>query len=157
MAAAEQHCPSYYAATRNDITEYAPLLGDERADVCVIGGGFTGIATALTLAERGYQVTVLEQNRVGWGASGRNGGQIIGGMSGEAKLKKVWGSAHSDLLFELGYRGHDIIAQRVEKYAIDCDLKHGYMDVALKEASCASSKSGMTNSVPAVWKIRCAW
>jgi len=134
MAPAEQHCPSYYAATRNDKTEYAPLLGDERADVCVIGGGFTGIATALTLAERGYQVTVLEQNRVGWGASGRNGGQMIGGMSGEAKLKKVWGNAHSDLLFELGYRGHDIIAERVEKYAIDCDLKHGYMDVALKKS-----------------------
>ncbi|MDH3991264.1 MAG: FAD-binding oxidoreductase [Gammaproteobacteria bacterium] len=132
MTSAEQHCPSYYAATCNDDAVYPPLRGDHRADVCVIGAGFTGIATALTLAERGYKVIVLEQNRVSWGASGRNGGQMIGGMCGEATLRKTWGDTHADLLFDLGYRGHDIIAERVKKYAIDCDLKYGYMDVALK-------------------------
>jgi len=132
MTDSEQHCPSYYAATRNDDTRYAPLRGDHRADVCVIGAGFTGIATALTLAERGYKVTVLEQNQVGWGASGRNGGQLIGGMSGEARLEKFWGEGYADTLFEMGYRGHDIVAERVEKYGIDCDLKYGYIDVALK-------------------------
>jgi glycine/D-amino acid oxidase-like deaminating enzyme len=132
MLPAQQHCPSYYAATRNDDASYAPLRGNQRADVCVIGAGFTGIATALTLAERGYKVVVVEQNRVGWGASGRNGGQMIGGMTGEASLKKTWGDTHADLLFELGYRGHDIIAERVQKYTIECDLKYGYIDVALK-------------------------
>lgn len=132
MASPEQHCPSYYAATRNDHTEYPPLQGERRTDVCVIGAGFTGIATALTLAERGYQVTVLEQNRVSWGASGRNGGQLIGGMSGESGLARYWGDTHADTLFELGYRGHEIIARRVGEYNIDCDLKYGYMDVALK-------------------------
>jgi len=62
--------------------EYPSLRTDVSCDVCVVGAGFTGIATALTLAERGYSVTVLEQNRVGWGASGRNGGQMIGGLPG---------------------------------------------------------------------------
>jgi len=105
--------------------EYPSLRTDVSCDVCVVGAGFTGIATALTLAERGYSVTVLEQNRVGWGASGRNGGQMIGGLPGEARLEKYWGAAYADTLFELGYRGHDIIARRVQQYAIDCDLKYG--------------------------------
>jgi glycine/D-amino acid oxidase-like deaminating enzyme len=99
----------------------------------VIGAGFTGIATALTLAERGYKVTVLEKNRVGWGASGRNGGQMIGGMSGERGLLKYWGEDAVDTIHELGYRGHEIIEQRVQHYDIACDLKHGYIDVALKQ------------------------
>tara|TARA_B110000483_G_scaffold14896_2_gene16776 strand:+ start:5343 stop:5654 length:312 start_codon:yes stop_codon:yes gene_type:complete len=98
----------------------------------VIGAGFTGIATALTLAERGYSVTVLEQNKVGWGASGRSGGQMIGGLPGDASLKKRWGDTRADTVFELGYRGHAIIAQRVQRDGIDCDLKYGYIDVALR-------------------------
>jgi gamma-glutamylputrescine oxidase len=126
------HCSSYYAATCNEPTTYPALHTDVRCDVCVVGAGFTGIATALTLAERGYSVTVLEQNRVGWGASGRSGGQMIGGIPGAACLEKRWGAAHADTLFELGYRGHDIIAQRVQQYAIHCDLKYGYIDVALR-------------------------
>jgi gamma-glutamylputrescine oxidase len=132
MNSPQAHCSSYYAATCNEPTAYPALRTDVRCDVCVVGAGFTGIATALTLAERGYSVTVLEQNRVGWGASGRSGGQMIGGLPGEARLAKYWGDTHADTLFELGYRGHDIIARRVQQYAIDCDLKYGYMDVALK-------------------------
>lgn len=132
MNSPQAHCPSYYAASCNEPTEYPSLRIDVSCDVCVVGAGFTGIATALTLAERGYSVTVLEQNKVGWGASGRNGGQMIGGVPGEARLEKHWGAARADTLFELGYRGHDIIARRVQQYAINCDLKYGYMDVALK-------------------------
>lgn len=132
MHSPQAHPESYYAATRNDFTHYPALLGERRCDVCVVGGGFTGIATALTLAERGYSVTVLEQNRVGWGASGRNGGQMLGGLPGEGRLEKHWGGAQADALFELGYRGHDIIAHRVQQYAIDCDLKYGCIDVAVK-------------------------
>ena len=132
MHSPDAHTASYYAATRNDSTGYPALRADVRSDVCVVGAGFTGIATALTLAERGYSVTLLEQHRVGWGASGRNGGQMIGGLPGEQRLQKHWGSTHADALFELGYRGHAIIAQRVRQYAIDCDLKYGYIDVALR-------------------------
>ncbi len=123
------HTGSYYAATVNEATDYAPLRGDRQADVCVIGAGFTGIATALTLAERGYNVHVVEANKVGWGASGRNGGQLIGGIAGEKHLRKM---CDEKLLWQMRWRGHEIIAERVAKYGIACDLKYGYLDVAIK-------------------------
>lgn len=128
----EPHVGSYYAATVNDTTRYAPLEGDARADVCVVGGGFSGIATALTMAERGRKVVLLEANRIGWGASGRNGGQMIAGMSGEGEFVRQLGDAGRDLLRRLRYRGHEIIEERIEKYAIDCELKHGWMEVAAR-------------------------
>ena len=103
-----------------------------RADVCIIGGGFSGISTALSLAERGYKVVVLEQNLIGWGASGRNGGQLIGGINGESRLLKQHGEELAQRLFEFDYRGHEIIEQRIEKYNIQCDFKKGYIDVAVK-------------------------
>ena len=77
----QPHCNSYYAATANVTTDYPQLGGASSCDVCIIGAGFTGISAALHLAERGYKVSVLESNRVSWGASGRNGGQLIGGIS----------------------------------------------------------------------------
>ena len=129
----QPHGPSYYAASRNRDDDYPPLQGEERADVCVIGAGFTGISTALALAERGYKVTVLEQNKVGWGASGRNGGQIIAGFSGQKHLNKNRGPGRDDTFFELGYRGNDLIAERVAKYGIECDLKPGYIEVGMKK------------------------
>lgn len=126
------NCASYYAATANQSLAFPPLEGEKNVDVCIVGGGFTGVATALTLAERGYQVAVVEQNRIAWGASGRNGGQLIGGITGESKLLKHYGEDFAEDLFRLGYRGHAIIEERIEKYKIDCDLKHGFMDVAFK-------------------------
>ena len=67
---------SWYAATAKPLIPCPALMGSERADVCVIGAGFTGISTALHLAELGYSVTILEAQRIGFGASGRNGGQL---------------------------------------------------------------------------------
>ncbi len=109
------------------------MLGEQSADVCVIGAGFTGISTALYLAERGYNVHVVEANRVGWGASGRNGGQMIGGIAGEEYVAKHLGKDVEDVFSELRWAGHDIIRERVQTYGIDCDLKFGYLDVAIKE------------------------
>ena len=129
----QAHTGSYYAASVNDITDYAPLRGAHTADVCVIGAGFTGISTALHLAERGYNVHVVEANRVGWGASGRNGGQIIGGISGEEKVARHLGNNGEQIMWEMAWAGHDIIRERVEKYTIECDLKWGYLDVAIKQ------------------------
>ncbi len=128
-----EHTGSYYAATRNFATDYPRLEGTQRADVCVVGAGFTGIATALTLAERGYSVAVVEANRVGWGASGRNGGQLINGISGLAKIEKRLGPEYADLLWDIRWRGNEIVIDRVARYAIDCDLKHGFVEVALKK------------------------
>jgi gamma-glutamylputrescine oxidase len=127
----QEHTNSYYAATANDLTTYPALEGQVSTDVCVIGAGFTGISTALTLAERGYRVAVLEANRVGWGASGRNGGQMINGVSGLAKIRKK----HPDLdrvFWDIRWRGNQIIRDRVEKYDIQCDLKNGFVEVAAK-------------------------
>jgi gamma-glutamylputrescine oxidase len=126
------HTGSYYAGTVNHVTDYPPLQGDKTADVCVIGAGFSGISTALHLTERGYDVTVIEANRVGWGASGRNGGEIIGGIAGEAKMAASLGEQGEQILWDMRWEGHDIIRDRVKKYDIDCDLKWGYMDVAIK-------------------------
>ena len=133
MNSSARHTGSYYAATANEITDYPPLCGDEVADVCVIGAGFTGIATALSLAERGYRVHVVEAKRVGWGASGRNGGQLIGGISGETAIAKHHGRDVEELFGELRWLGHDIVRERVAKYDIRCDLKSGYVDVAIKK------------------------
>jgi len=97
-----------------------------------VGAGFTGISTALHLAERGYNVHVVESNKVGWGASGRNGGQMIGGISGDHKMAATLGSEGERRLWDMGWAGHEIIRERVKTYNIDCDLKSGYVDVAIK-------------------------
>ena len=129
----QAHTGSYYAATVNDVTDFAPLLGERKADVCVIGAGFTGISTALHLAERGYDVHVVETNKVGWGASGRNGGQMISGVSGRKNISNNLGEDTDKIFKELRWAGHEIIRERVRTYGIQCDLKYGYLDVAIKK------------------------
>ncbi|MCH9693524.1 MAG: FAD-binding oxidoreductase [Gammaproteobacteria bacterium] len=129
----QEHTSSYYAASVNEVTSYPRLEGARSADVCVVGAGFTGVATALSLAERGFSVALVEANRVGWGASGRNGGQIINGVSGLEKIRKKHGNGIADMIWHLRWRGNDIIRERVEKYGIECDLKNGFLEVALKE------------------------
>lgn len=132
----QSHCTSYYAATLNDPTVYPQLEGDVRVDIAIVGGGFTGVATAVELSEKGYKVALVEANRIGWGATGRNGGQITGSLSGDkAMLRhfgKVLGEGAKDFVWNLRWRGHDIIKKRVEAYQIDCDLKHGHLQTAFK-------------------------
>lgn len=129
---AQDHIKSYYASTANDATRYPRLEGSVKADVCVIGGGFSGIATALTLAERGRSVVLLEANRVGWGASGRNGGQIIAGISGEHAIKSQLGRDGAQLVRDIRYLGHEIVERRIARYGIACDLKYGWAEVAAR-------------------------
>ena len=133
----QEHTGSYYAASANEHTDYPVLQGAQSADVCVVGAGFTGVSTALTLAERGYSVVLLEANRVGWGASGRNGGQIINGMSGLAKIEKKYGPSVKSMVENLRWRGNDLIRERVARYDIQCDLKDGYLEVATKPSQVA--------------------
>lgn len=123
---------TYYSATANDPTRYPKLVGPVRADVCVIGGGLSGVATALMLAERGRSVVLLEAGRLGNAASGRNGGQMIAGISGEGTVKRQLGAAGARLLEEIRYRGIELIEERVSKYAIACDLKHGWVEAAVR-------------------------
>jgi glycine/D-amino acid oxidase-like deaminating enzyme len=131
-----QRAPSYYTATLNDSTVYPTLMGTQEVDVAIIGGGFTGVATAVELAERGLKVAIIETHRIGWGASGRNGGQVTGSLSGDeamrTQMRQRLGSEVDDFIWHLRWRGHQIIEQRVARYAIDCDLKHGHLHAAMK-------------------------
>jgi gamma-glutamylputrescine oxidase len=133
-----ERCPSYYSATLNEETAYPTLQGQVSVDVVIIGGGFTGVASAVELAERGLKVAIVEANKIGWGATGRNGGQVTGSLSGDEAMRKQMrnslGEEVDDFIWHLRWRGHQIIEQRVAKYAIDCDLKHGHLHAAMKPA-----------------------
>jgi glycine/D-amino acid oxidase-like deaminating enzyme len=136
------HAPSYYAATANKTLECSALHGEVNADVCVIGGGFSGINSAIELAERGYSVVLLEAHRIGWGASGRNGGQLIRGVGHDLEqfCKKI-GSDGVRAMKRMGFEAVDLVRQRVERHAIDCDLTWGYCDLANKPAHLDSFRS----------------
>jgi gamma-glutamylputrescine oxidase len=128
-----EHTASYYAASAMQGEAYPQLTGNIEADVVVVGGGFSGVNTALELAERGHQVVLLEANRLCWGASGRNGGQIIGGLGhNPSQFKKTIGSDGVKAIEDMGVECVEIIRERVARYDIDCDLRWGYCDVALK-------------------------
>ena len=135
------HTSSYYAATANGKVEFPQLTADMTTDVAIIGGGFTGVATALELAERGINVVLCEANQIGWGATGRNGGQVTGSLSGdkamEREFRRTIGDKAADFVWELRWRGHDIIRKRILKYNIDCDLRFGHMQTALTKGQLA--------------------
>lgn len=133
LAESGEHTASYYASTLQNPPQYPSLQEKTDADVCVIGGGFSGVSTALNLAEKGYRVVLLEAARIGWGASGRNGGQVIGGFSMDAEA--LAGRVSADEIRQvqaMGEEAVDIIRDRVARHEIDCDLTWGYCDVALK-------------------------
>jgi glycine/D-amino acid oxidase-like deaminating enzyme len=135
---AAERCPSYYSASLNQETDYPTLKGVVSVDVVIIGGGFTGVASAVELAERGLKVAIVEAHKIGWGATGRNGGQVTGSLSGDAamakQMRKTLGEEVDDFIWQLRWRGHAIIENRVDKYAIACDLKHGHLHAAMKPA-----------------------
>jgi gamma-glutamylputrescine oxidase len=125
---------SYYAATANPLPEQ-PSLGAQsiRADVCVIGAGFTGLSTALHLAERGSNVVILEAQRIGWGASGRNGGQLYGGQRKDVGwLEARIGKLEARRLWDLGEAAKHLVKRLISELSIDCDLTPGIASVAHK-------------------------
>ena len=115
---------SYYVATAHDAPQLPTLDGQIEADLVVVGGGCTGLSAALHAAEEGLRVVLLEGGRVGWGASGRNGGQIIPGLrKGALELIKTYGLEHARALFDLALEARALVVERIAKHAIDCDLK----------------------------------
>jgi gamma-glutamylputrescine oxidase len=125
--------PSYYVASANVSPDYSPLRGEEEADVCIIGAGYTGLSAALHLAEKGYSVTLLEGETVGWGASGRNGGQVCQGHNmGHAELTKKMGRAAADALWQSSLASVELVKTLIAEHQINCDLKQGVMHVAAK-------------------------
>lgn len=124
---------SYYHATLNDRAGFSILEGSERALVCVIGGGFSGVNTALELAERGFDVVLLEAWQIGWGASGRNGGQLIRGIGhGLEQFRSSIGQSGIDAIEQMGFETVDIVRERIEAFDIDCDLVMGHCCLATK-------------------------
>ncbi|MDH4763520.1 FAD-binding oxidoreductase [Pseudomonas sp. CBMAI 2609] len=129
----QPHAPSYYAATANLELDLPPLEGEVQADVCVVGGGFSGLTTALELAERGARVVLLEARRIGWGASGRNGGQLIRGVGHDVEqFEPVVGTEGVRELKRLGFEAVDLVRQRIARHGIDCALTWGFADLANK-------------------------
>ncbi|MBV1787858.1 FAD-binding oxidoreductase [Marinobacterium sp. D7] len=120
------HTTSYYAASANDKRIRPPLKDQVEADVCIIGAGFTGLSTALHLAEQGFKVVVLEATRIGFGASGRNGGQIVHSYSRDIDfIERHYGQATGRAMGAMAFEGGRIIRRLVKDYDIQCDLKDG--------------------------------
>ncbi|NYH13573.1 gamma-glutamylputrescine oxidase [Paraburkholderia bryophila] len=129
----QPHASSYYAATANDRTLHVPLTGRTHADVCVIGGGFTGLCTALELAQKGYSVVLVEASKIGWGASGRNGGQLITGFSCDLDtFARYMPDEEVKQVFAMGLESVDIVKGHIARHSIDCDLTMGYVIAANK-------------------------
>ncbi len=125
--------PSYYAASANWHQMFPTLEGNHNVDVCILGAGITGLSAAVHLAEAGYRVAVLEARRVGWGGSGRSGGQFIFGYGCEqGKIEAMIGREASQRLWDASLEGIDLIREHVERYHIDCDLVQGHAHLALK-------------------------
>jgi gamma-glutamylputrescine oxidase len=124
---------SYYLATSNPATRRPVLSGDAEADVCIVGGGFTGLSAALHLAERGYRTVLVEAHAIAWGASGRNGGQLNTGLrKGPGELVAMFGRDGAKRLFDLAEEAKATVRERITRHAIACDLKPGVMVVAHK-------------------------
>lgn len=129
------HINSWYAASANRQLAFPQLEGEAEADVCIVGGGYTGLSSAIHLSERGYSVVLLEAVQVGWGASGRNGGHCSTGQRADQEfLEKKVGKEQARRLWDLGLEAVDTVCALVERFAIDCELKTGDLHVAAKQA-----------------------
>ena len=132
------HTDSYYAATAVGMEDHPALDGALDCDVCVVGGGFTGLSAALHLAERGYDVALLEAERLGWGASGRNGGQLGSGQrKAQDYLEDRLGKADARLLWDLAEEAKAAVRERIARHDIACDYTPGILTAAYKPGDVA--------------------
>lgn len=124
---------TYYAATAPNLADLPPLQEPLEVDIAILGAGFTGVNTALELQLRGHKVAVLDAHRIGWGASGRNGGELIRGIGHNLEqFRHRIGQNGIDAIGRMGFEAVEIVRQRIELHRIDCDLRWGYADLAIK-------------------------
>jgi gamma-glutamylputrescine oxidase len=128
LAPAEAHVDSYYAATARERVTAQPFDAQTVTDVCVVGGGYAGLGTALHLARRGVAVTVLEQSRLGWGASGRNGGQVHVGMRRDQLwIERAVGVEAARQFWRLALDAREHLDWVMDTYAVDCSYRPGLL------------------------------
>ncbi|AOE86133.1 NAD(P)/FAD-dependent oxidoreductase [Pseudomonas sp. TCU-HL1] len=133
---------SYYAFSANPVPARPELQGETETDVCVVGAGYTGLSTALFLLENGFKVTILEAAKVGFGASGRNGGQIVNSYSRDIDvIERTSNAKNAQLMGEMAFEGGRIIRDRIKKYDIKCDLKDGGVFAAFTQKQMAHLES----------------
>ncbi len=126
---------SYYLATANALKTRKRLEGSTRADVCIIGAGYTGLSCALHLAEAGQKVVILEAEYAGFGASGRNGGQVIPGQRiDQIELERRYGIGHARKLAELARDALTLVRTLIDVHKIDCSLKQGHLTAAVRDS-----------------------
>ncbi|GAB3245674.1 NAD(P)/FAD-dependent oxidoreductase [Chitinimonas naiadis] len=131
----QAHIESYYVASTGNIPDHPRLEGDLDCDVCIVGGGLAGISSALNLAERGYSVVLLEGSKLGHGASGRNGGQVINGYACDMDtIHKAVGDTAAKAIWDMSLEAIDIIDERIKRHHIDCDWQRGHTMAAVKPA-----------------------
>ena len=129
-----EHAPSWYAATGNKFQQFDAAKGDLEFDVAIIGAGFSGLSSALHLAAAGYSVAVVDAHRVGWGASGRNGGQVGTGQRVEVlELEKMIGKTAAKDAFAIGTDATNLVRDLIRKHKIDCDYMPGIIDAFHKK------------------------
>ena len=122
---------SYYESSVQRDAPLPPLQGAVRADVLVVGAGFSGLSAAMELARRGYRVAVLEAGRVCGGASGRNGGQTIAGFAGgQETFETQLGRADARMAWDMSLEALDLVDARIAEYGIECDRRFGYVYAA---------------------------
>jgi gamma-glutamylputrescine oxidase len=125
---------SWYEASVMRPPASPALAGPENADVCVVGGGYAGVSAALELAQRGYSVVLLEAQRIGWGASGRNGGQaIVGfGADGERAIEKQCAPQDARRAWDVSVEGLRLIHERIACHGIECEWRPGFLSLATR-------------------------
>lgn len=124
---------SYYRATANPWTPQTGEWRDSAFDIAVIGGGFTGLSAALACAEKGLKVGLFEAESIGFGASGRNGGQLIPGLRWSMReIDEAFGRERAQAIFDLAYSAVDRVHDRIARHGILCDLKSGHLEAAYK-------------------------
>jgi gamma-glutamylputrescine oxidase len=130
---------SYYAATAPRGAAHAPLSGDVRCDVAIVGGGLAGLSAALDLATAGRRVVLLEAHQVGWGASGRNGGQAIHGLAcDQAEIERQLGLDDARRVWAMSLEALDLLRQRIARHAIDCEWQSGFLSLATSARKAAA-------------------
>ncbi len=133
---------TYYFATQNAHASFSSLDETITADVCIIGGGLTGMNAAIELQKKGMSTVVLEANNIAYGGSGRNGGQtLVGYCLGLRDLNEIYGETWGKQLWDLSVESLDIIRERIKEFSIECDFQNGYIELALHEKQKAELES----------------